>query len=570
MVHISCRKDIDTVSVFTYTVDYPTETVLSSIFGRVLDVDGVPIEGAQVVVEGFTYITDENGFYLFKDVSLNRFGTSIIASKAGYFEATKIFEPKSNQRSYLELLLVDKPVPIIFDSRISKNIKIEDIFSLNFEANSIIDENGDIYEGSVSLYFHYYDITSPIYAKTRLGDGRGVNQSNEVVNLNFFFSVNIEIEGENGEKLTVRGEDSLEFLYYAPPTLLEQEILRMPLWFFDTKLGIWIESDELNLVDNFYVGNLSHFASWGASLPKDNFRLDFVAKDTRGNTLSNLYIEVSHESGELVSEGRTNETGHFSCYISENESLIITAFSSVGTPILTKNIETNSFQELIVNGISDRPLFVSGTIVSCDNNGVSTGYVRIRSGQNEYVTMVDNEGRFRINIIEDNMNEIEIVGYDLNANETSEIFSTILTKYDNDVGFTHICKKEEHLTFQKSNDVMPVFHKMDLIEVERYWYGDQYLYEIKASNTQKPKMQIKMTILTTDDFSSYLFEEVRIDIDEQEFYSCIDCSDFTIDFDRFPNAESNCFEARFKGTLYWLTENSRPVEIEGDFVTYEE
>ena len=81
-----CRKDEDSSPG---TGSQTGNQITTSFSGKVLDLQGSPMQGVQVSVGGKVVSTDANGIYNIQNVSVNSDRAVLTADKAGYWNQQK-------------------------------------------------------------------------------------------------------------------------------------------------------------------------------------------------------------------------------------------------------------------------------------------------------------------------------------------------------------------------------------------------------------------------------------------------------------------------------------------------
>ena len=100
LLNDSCKKNHDVQGGDTPPVipGVPVEGVKvnTSAFGRIVDEADKPLSGVTVSGGGATATTDANGIYFLTNVQLDQARAYITATKTGYFQGSRIFQPVKN------------------------------------------------------------------------------------------------------------------------------------------------------------------------------------------------------------------------------------------------------------------------------------------------------------------------------------------------------------------------------------------------------------------------------------------------------------------------------------------
>jgi hypothetical protein len=81
-VFVACNKDVFTSS---------SSSVNATFAGRVVDGGGQAVSGAQVRIEGELAITDDNGVFRLKAMSVPADDAKLMVTKIGYFEFSRAY-----------------------------------------------------------------------------------------------------------------------------------------------------------------------------------------------------------------------------------------------------------------------------------------------------------------------------------------------------------------------------------------------------------------------------------------------------------------------------------------------
>jgi len=140
-------------------------------------------------------------------------------------------------------------------------IETNDGAKVTFGSNTIIDSNGNLYNGSVSVYAHWYDPTSEDLSLTMPGDLRATDALGNEVQLATFGMLAVELETPDGQPLNISEGNTAE-LTFPLEELADGAPNEIPLWYLDEESGIWKEEGQATKVGNTYVGEVSHFSFW--------------------------------------------------------------------------------------------------------------------------------------------------------------------------------------------------------------------------------------------------------------------------------------------------------------------
>lgn len=295
--------------------------VMEYMSGVVKDIDGAPIANVEVKSNGYSVLTDENGYFTLEHVENVNARYVLKFNKKGYFPVTRSGE--SGGVGLVEVVLVgenQKDVSTTTKFTASKDSKVSvGGMTVNFPKNSIMYEDGTAYNGTVDVKVLYLDPKKPTFqAAMPGGDLVARNDSLEEVPLVSYGMVNVEMRDAKGVKLQVNDEVKSKVTFPIPEGMLAKAPATMPLWHFNETTGIWEESGVAVKNGDFYEGEVKHFSWVNLDDPKQFVVLKGKVKDTNGNALAGIRIVV--EQVTVYS----NEEGEYSVRIPSETDVTVT------------------------------------------------------------------------------------------------------------------------------------------------------------------------------------------------------------------------------------------------------
>ncbi len=363
------------------TIDPPSIPTQASLYGQVTDNNGLPISDVMVQIDDdLTVITDENGYYSFKNVELNQLGSTIKVEAEGFFPALKFVQAISNSKHFVPVTLVEKKLKGLFDTSSDKTIELGDGAQIKFESGSIAKENGDGFNGIVKVYAHWMN---PSLANTFIempGDLRAFDNDQSFKILTTYGMIAVELEDEAGSKLNIASGETAELIFPLSQEFLDSAPSQISLWFFDQASGYWIEEGVANLEGNKYVGEVSHFTFWNCDVPSNFIKLSGTIKDRNGNFISSVLLEFINSEigkGHVI----TDINGNFKINVPKNKELVLNLRDHCGNFIEIQQFDgfdedTNIGNVLWTN--SDI-VYVSGSVFKCDGAPITDGYLKVTS-----------------------------------------------------------------------------------------------------------------------------------------------------------------------------------------------
>lgn len=414
----ACRKDELVINEDNVTPPDVTVKYEVAISGEVFNLNAEPIAGATIHLGGHIAQTDDNGIFQITGLA-NAEKAVLKIEKEGYFNSYPVFYPQQNVGRHVRTEMMERPLVGTVDAS-TKVIDI-DQHQIDFTNATFINENGTAYSGPVNIYATYLDPTADNLPYFMPGDLVGINQEEEEQLLKSYGMLNVELEDNNGNEVTMEG--SAEMSMQVPNTLLSEAPATIPLWYFDTDSGNWIEEGTASLSGNRYVGTVAHFTFWNCDAPFDLVRIT-------GTVVSNNLNEV-----ELVEVVRSNgdagvafldESGWFTGFVPQNEALTLNALDHCGNVLFTTNFGPLSIStdlgELDVAGSTIQSFTISGNVVDCDLNPIMNGYVILSDGGDMHEIVYLNEnGELDQTVSWCSGGDINVIGFDTESNRVSEM-----------------------------------------------------------------------------------------------------------------------------------------------------
>ena len=307
LVFFACRKDIDQQVITTdpynpdiINLDDPKIDpipVTGSLAGRVYDEDNQPIVDALVTIKNQSTTTDERGLFVFKQIPMDAAGTFVLVKKDGYFNGSNRFFPKDGSQNYSNIKLLTKTHIGSFNSNSGGEISSPEGIKIDFPANSIVDANGQIYNGNVNVAAREIDPTSNDLAEIMPGDLQGFNRINEEVALASFGMMAVKLTDDLGQELNLGNGKKAELTFPVPFELQDNAPAEIPLWYFNEDFGLWQEEGSAALEGENFVGQVSHFSFWNCDAPFPLVYISGTIVDEDGNPMANQNVCVDFASG---------------------------------------------------------------------------------------------------------------------------------------------------------------------------------------------------------------------------------------------------------------------------------
>ncbi len=398
----ACRNDEETMGTTNTTTDPliienfspEVKPVISSVDGQVQDTDKLPVENATVRLGDLTTTTDEYGLFSFENVTMNEKGTFITVSQNGFLDGSRRFFPREDINNKVVIEMIQENFQSSFDATAGGNLVINGSTEVTFSPNSIVNANGEVFDGEVFTTSTYLDPTANTTANRMPGNLQGVQLDLEEVSLQSFGMINVELQDENGNPLNIGEGFTATISVELPATIAANAPTEIPLWSFHETFGIWVEEGSATKVDGRYVGEVTHFSWWNCDAPFPLIELDVTLTDENGNPVANHIIALGFGTDSIACYyAYTNADGFTSGKVPANETLILQIRGICGEIIHSELIgpfsDDTSLEISIVNS-SINNTEITGNLVDCDGVLVTNGGVLVEIGNLDFITTVDN------------------------------------------------------------------------------------------------------------------------------------------------------------------------------------
>ncbi|NML36114.1 carboxypeptidase regulatory-like domain-containing protein [Chitinophaga sp. G-6-1-13] len=389
------------------TVDNPPETtnpstgtppisdkkVQAGVQGIVTDASNNPIAGARVLCGDQNAITDQYGSFRFPEVSITEAAAVVTVQKAGFFNGIRTFRvTAAGREQFVQIQLLPKATAGTFDAAAGGVIGASNAQFI-FVPNQVLDASNNPYKGKATLTYAFINPERNDFADIMPGDLRAVNDKNELVALQSFGMMALELQGDNGEKLHLDGTNNVTFRMEIPATLRQTAPATIPLWHFNESTGLWQQEGSAEKMGNSYVGTVKHFSFWNcdAQFPVVNFKATF--KDDKNNPLANTAVQITR-SNNSNTYGYTDAAGEVSGLVPANEQVTISIKDKCGEVIFSKkagpwSTDANAGTFNITIDPQSKLSF-SGKVTTCDGAAVTKGVVNIQVNGVHYAAPIQN------------------------------------------------------------------------------------------------------------------------------------------------------------------------------------
>lgn len=449
----SCFKDKETFEEYPNDPWGKVQKIELDINGEIIDEAGNPVKDVVITANNQTAFTDKNGVFVIKKSLQNPDFIHVKAEKKGFFNGARVIRGTKDRVNSVKIILLKQTKVGTVKSAQGGEIKV-DKMKIKFPANGYIDELGKTYTGNVNVAARYLDPTKPQVIFEMPGDLRAVNFQGEEKFLETYGMVAVELTDDSGNKLNLGNGGEAELSFPKPQNSTAHA--KMPLWYFDEKVGAWREDGSADLVNGEYVGKVKHFTYWNCDFPYDKVFASGRIVDQNGNPIANAWVGLDIVNGWQGGHGQTDNNGVFLGCIPKDKELELKVniwSNGCNSIIYKKNVGSFSadidFKDVTVNiptGSGPIKSF-NGHAVDCNNQSLQNGYVSVLlkgGGAVQRVNLfTDASGNFTHSITPSicfpEVTNIDVVVYDLTAKKESQAKAFNLNTGANDLGNIEVC-----------------------------------------------------------------------------------------------------------------------------------
>jgi hypothetical protein len=374
--------------------------VTASLGGRVVDEEGVPVQGAAVASSSTTATTDANGMFHFDQLRISSLHGVVKVVKGGYFTGSRTVVTHEGGESFVTIRLIPRQQAGNFQGGSGGTVQGPSGTSIQFASHSVVMASGNgSYNGTVHVYAAYLDPTDAHIGDIMPGDLRGLRLDGTERGLQSFGMMAVELEGDGGEKLQIAPGMKAGISLPIPASLRASAPATIPLWHFSDSTGLWVEEGTATRQGDSYIGEVGHFSYWNCDLPIDLVKFKVKLKDMQGHPLAYTRLDfVSMQKG--TRGGYTDADGFAEGLLPKGESFLLNVTGTCGLLLYSENIGTVTADKDLgtLTATQAQPtLSLHGTVVDCQGAPVINGYVNILVDGYTYRPSVHN-GDFSFNL----------------------------------------------------------------------------------------------------------------------------------------------------------------------------
>ncbi len=431
--------------------------VTRSFMGKIMDTSHNPVSGADVRIGSESTTTDDNGVFILEDVSVHERFAYIEVEKTGFLKGSRTVVP-TNSMNQISIMLLNENIVGTVPSGANGEVNLPNGAKVIFDG-AFKDLNGNTYSGTVTVMMQHLDPSDPEIALKMPGSLYAQNADNEERVLETYGMLNVELRGSSGEILNLADGHTATIELPVDPAQTNAPNT-IPLWHFDEQKGYWIEDGNADLIGGKYIGEVSHFSWWNCDAQFPTVNLCMTIEDTNGNPIYGVGVELSM-ANTYPRTCWSNGNGEICGLIPANETLTMEIIDPCGNPISTTTI--GPFSSDTDLGVITIPALqtvtVTGTLLDCNNDPVTDGYVILESGSyanQDYIYMnyIVTNGTFSFTTMVCNpLGNFTLEGIDNTGFQTTGVVNYTFTPPTTNIGNLVSCNAiSEYVSYQIDND----------------------------------------------------------------------------------------------------------------------
>ncbi|MEO6668975.1 MAG: carboxypeptidase-like regulatory domain-containing protein [Ferruginibacter sp.] len=392
VIFAGCKKDISNNDPVPTAEDHfaiPAATpVTGSVSGIIVDENNTPVTAAEVKCSGSTFTTDANGFFVIKNVQLDKYVSTVTVNKAGYYKGIRSFSA-SPTMNYVSIKLIPKTLTGTTSATAGGAVDLPNGTILTLQSNSVVlKSSGAAYSGTVNVYASYVDPTTGDFSARVPGSLMGQDTDNMYV-LASTGMLAVELESATGEALQLATGKPASIKLPIPSSLTSKAPATIDTWSLDDR-GIWIKEGSATKNGDFYEMQVSHFSFWNCDFPSNAIYLTIHVQDQNNQPLTNTLVELTVPPSVTIwttTYGYTDSLGNVSGLVPSGTDIDLSLLanpyncpSSLYNQIIGP-FAANASITVTATLSSSQSLVINGTANDCNNQPIQDGTAAIYAGQ---------------------------------------------------------------------------------------------------------------------------------------------------------------------------------------------
>ncbi|MVT07202.1 hypothetical protein [Chitinophaga tropicalis] len=377
----------------------PSQTVTTSIQGRILNGQRQPVADAGVTGGGRTVTTDADGNFLLENISINNNAAVVTASKSGYFTSYRTLIVRESNLHYTQLELLH-PGQNTYNAGDGSVITFSG-GTLSFPPSSLLSADKSTYSGITFVQSSYIDPSDNTFADQMPGDLRGIDDNKQQTGIRAFCMLALEVKGEDGNLLSFDGTKPVTFRAKIPSALGQDAPAEIPLWLFDPASGKWTRKGSAQKQGTDYTGTLTQNGYWACGTTFQLVTLNTSLVTPAGAPVPNLLTAFMIKIGLVPMYCYSDSAGRITAKVPADALLLSGVMDRCNNVFLLKELGPYGAKTqeppITVTFPDNRSLTINGTVLNCNNAPVNRGNVILSIDGLKYIIPI-NLGYFRITV----------------------------------------------------------------------------------------------------------------------------------------------------------------------------
>lgn len=314
------------------------------VSGFVVSVAKNPLSGVTVRIGTKSTTTDADGYYVLSGIAV---GSNVMVNfaKAEFASTQKVAEVQNGRTTHCSCTMFNVSITT-FDAS-SSIILWDSGGQIEIPANAFKTPTGAVFSGQVLAELKFFDPTLPGGLQAFPGNFSGIQTDNTEVmfesygflTASFYDLDNPEVELQliSGKTATIMAPIPLSLILNAPAEI--------PMWYYDTSTGKWMEQGEATRIGNSYQGSVSHFSYWNFDHPVEiSDQATITGKVVMENEASTPVAGAQVIATGINYSGYTrafsDSNGDYSLTVKANSQIFMQAFQGVNSCNPTAAINT--------------------------------------------------------------------------------------------------------------------------------------------------------------------------------------------------------------------------------------
>lgn len=387
----------------------------TGVSGTVTDMSGTALEGATISIGNSTTLSDSEGGY---SLDTSAGDISVTATLLNYAQNNRVVAVERSALSIQDFKLAIIDTFEEFDANLGATLEAKNA-SIVLPTSYVL-EDGSAYTGTVTARATYNKVTTTAGKEAFPGPFLGQETGGDTKVLQSYGFIDVTLNDVNGDKVNL-GEGATATLTYPMDDNITATPATIPLWYFDTVKGIWIEEGEAtyDAITNTYSGTVSHFSTWNLDKKFNGATLQGCIEDSEGKIVpaAEIYISAAGWSKTVTNNDATGTFEFINAPSDIELSLIakVAGQSSTEKKIILASGETKAMDSCLVLDIDSSELFatISGKVVDSNFAAIanqSVSLYSVEAGGESYQTQVntDASGKFEFSIRRSSIEDIKL------------------------------------------------------------------------------------------------------------------------------------------------------------------